>query len=201
MGIGGFLASVRMRDGRDAVLKLSPLGGEQAAINVREEYALRRLDGVGAVRVYNADLSRGALLLELCAPAERVVTQTHEHLRRSCEPVAACHGDLNPGNILSSQREPWLAIDPLPVIAPIAYDAASLVWSKRSWLFKQQDPEQTLVDRIRTSSRVLETSEWEIWAWTLVRALGLLINRFSWGGYNEEPFVAVVELLCSHRPA
>jgi streptomycin 6-kinase len=37
------------------------------------------------------------------------------------------HGDLNPTNVLSAQREPWLAIDPKPMIGDPARDGARLV--------------------------------------------------------------------------
>jgi streptomycin 6-kinase len=32
------------------------------------------------------------------------------------------HGDFHHANILSAEREPWLAIDPLPMIGDPAYD-------------------------------------------------------------------------------
>jgi streptomycin 6-kinase len=32
------------------------------------------------------------------------------------------HGDFNPGNVLSSQRAPWLAIDPKPMVGDAAFD-------------------------------------------------------------------------------
>jgi streptomycin 6-kinase len=32
------------------------------------------------------------------------------------------HGDFNPGNVLSAQRRPWLAVDPKPMLGDPAYD-------------------------------------------------------------------------------
>ncbi|MEN3273000.1 MAG: streptomycin 6-kinase [Actinomycetota bacterium] len=37
------------------------------------------------------------------------------------------HTDLHPGNVLRSQREKWLAIDPKPVIGDPGYDAYQLI--------------------------------------------------------------------------
>ena len=37
------------------------------------------------------------------------------------------HGDFNPGNILSSHREPWLTIDVKPMIGDPNYDPWPLV--------------------------------------------------------------------------
>lgn len=36
------------------------------------------------------------------------------------------HGDFNPGNILRAEREPWLAIDPKPMIGDPGYDVSPL---------------------------------------------------------------------------
>jgi streptomycin 6-kinase len=33
------------------------------------------------------------------------------------------HGDFYPSNILSAEREPWLAVDPMPMLGNAAYDA------------------------------------------------------------------------------
>ena len=37
------------------------------------------------------------------------------------------HGDLNPTNVLAAEREPWLAIDPKPMVGDAAYDGSRLV--------------------------------------------------------------------------
>ena len=37
------------------------------------------------------------------------------------------HGDLNPTNVLAAEREPWLAIDPKPMVGDPAYDGPRLV--------------------------------------------------------------------------
>ena len=41
--------------------------------------------------------------------------------------VVLCHQDLHGGNILSAEREPWLAIDSKPIVAEPAYDAVPAV--------------------------------------------------------------------------
>lgn len=37
------------------------------------------------------------------------------------------HGDLHPGNIISAEREPWLAIDPKPLRGDLAYEPIPLI--------------------------------------------------------------------------
>jgi streptomycin 6-kinase len=50
--------------------------------------------------------------------------------------VVLCHQDFQGSNILRAQREPWLAIDPKPIVGEPAFDVASLLrdrrWSIRS---------------------------------------------------------------------
>jgi streptomycin 6-kinase len=46
-------------------------------------------------------------------------------------PPVLLHQDLHGGNILRALREPWLAIDPKPLVGERAFDAASLLRDRR----------------------------------------------------------------------
>ena len=48
-------------------------------------------------------------------------------MRSSSPRHVLLHGDLNPTNVLSAEREPWLAIDPKPMVGDPARDGARLV--------------------------------------------------------------------------
>ncbi|MDA0180121.1 aminoglycoside phosphotransferase family protein [Solirubrobacter phytolaccae] len=215
MGIGGYLVGVRTKDGRDAVLKLSPTAPPQARANRLEVYALRRWAGAGAVNLLAHDADAGALLLERCTPGVTIDSLPDEEmivagcaLARRLQRVAdakdrttlpgtgdvVCHGDLNPGNLLS-HRDGWVAIDPLPVLAEPAYDAVSLVWSKRDWLLSQPDPRRVLDRRLQLAAAALAVDADRIRLQTLRRIEALLTERASWGGYDEAPFVALAALL------
>jgi streptomycin 6-kinase len=41
--------------------------------------------------------------------------------------LVVCHQDLHRGNVLQAQREPWLAIEPKPVVAEREFDTATLI--------------------------------------------------------------------------
>lgn len=158
----------------------------------------RMLPDVAAIVAERADRFRDAMERigdPLSPRAERIITRLHYEATENAA-VVVCHGDTNPGNLLAAQRMPWLAVDPLPVLAPAACDAASLVWSKRSWLLEQPDPAAALEHRIALAAAALDEEPREIRAWTLIRLIGLLIDRHTWGGYDEAPFVTVAELLC-----
>ena len=43
------------------------------------------------------------------------------------EDAVLCHQDLHGGNILRAGREPWLAIDPKPIVAERVYDTVAIV--------------------------------------------------------------------------
>ena len=145
IGIGGYLVGARTMDGREAVLKLTPADVEL------EAYALRRWAGEGAAALLAVDTELGALLLERCVPGATIDSlDDAQMLRAGCAlarrlhrvpdaedrstlpraedahgALVVCHGDMNPGNLLSHNRG-WVAVDPLPLLAEPAYDAVSL---------------------------------------------------------------------------
>jgi streptomycin 6-kinase len=41
--------------------------------------------------------------------------------------LVVCHQDFHRGNVLAAEREPWLAIDPKPVVAEREFDTAALI--------------------------------------------------------------------------
>jgi streptomycin 6-kinase len=64
-----------------------------------------------------------------------------EELPRSGARSVVVHGDFNPGNVLAAQREPWLAIDPKPMVGDPAYDP----WP----MLMQLDPAPATVGALR----------------------------------------------------
>lgn len=154
---------------------------------------------VSAAVARPADIAAWAADIAL-APDAAAIEDAHRTVAQDATPTVICHGDLNPGNILASDvRGPWLAIDPLPVSAPPAYDAVSLIWSRRAWLLEQDDAAAVLADRVAIVSKTLCIPAAALRAWTVVRATALLIERRTWGGYDAESFVAVIGLLAGSR--
>ena len=54
------------------------------------------------------------------------------------EPVVL-HGDLHLGNVLAAQRQPWLAIDPKPLIGEREFDVTALIRDKQEELVADSD--------------------------------------------------------------
>ena len=75
---------------------------------------------------------------------ERAEWAWPELLSTSPEPLLL-HGDLHHENILSAEREPWLAIDPHGVIGDPGFEVGSLL---RNHLLELPDPQAALADRL-----------------------------------------------------
>jgi streptomycin 6-kinase len=72
--------------------------------------------------------------------------------------------DLHAGNVLQSEREPWLAIDPKPFLGDPAYDATQHLFNCSTRL--RQDPGGT----IRRFADLLEVDGQRVQLWTFARA-------------------------------
>lgn len=57
-------------------------------------------------------------------------------LVRDQDEVVVLHQDLHGGNVLRAEREPWLVVDPKPLVGEWAFDVASLVRDRRHDLMK-----------------------------------------------------------------
>jgi streptomycin 6-kinase len=76
------------------------------------------------------------------------------------------HGDLNPTNVLAAEREPWLAIDPKPMVGDPAYDGPRLVTQPDPCL--TADPAATLAERLAIVVDVMGVDRDALLEWCLV---------------------------------
>jgi streptomycin 6-kinase len=87
------------------------------------------------------------------------------------EPVV-CHQDLHRGNVLAAEREPWLAIDPKPVLAERAFNAVALV----------RDGPGDLAWRLDYLAAELGLDRERLRRWTIAHTV-------AWGFAEHEPHV------------
>ena len=70
-----------------------------------------------------------------------------ELVASSDDPVLL-HGDLHHGNIISAEREPWLAIDPKGVIGEPCYEVGAFLRNPMPGLLKKEKPRDLLTRRV-----------------------------------------------------
>jgi streptomycin 6-kinase len=91
------------------------------------------------------------------------------------------HQDFHGGNVLQAQREPWLAIDPKPLVGEREFDAASLLRDRR-WLLGRPGEEARIRRRLDQLSAELGLDRERMRRWGIAHAL-------AWGvsGQKFEP--------------
>jgi len=82
------------------------------------------------------------------------------------EPVLL-HGDLHHYNILSSQREPWLAIDPKGVIGEREYEIGALMRNPIS----KKLTKKTLVNRLDKITELTGFDKQRLLHWSIVQTV------------------------------
>jgi streptomycin 6-kinase len=136
-------------------------------------------------------------------PAHPVLAQRALETMRT-RPIATAdsvllHGDLNPTNVLAAEREPWLAIDPKPMVGDAAYDGPRLVTQPDPLVMA--DPRRALAERVATVSEVMGVDRSALLEWCLVGAVEVGASAW-WRGERTagERCDAHVELLAPMLP-
>jgi streptomycin 6-kinase len=108
------------------------------------------------------------------------------------EDLVLLHQDFHGGNVLRAEREPWLAIDPKPLVGERAFDAASLLRDRRDELTSDPRPRRRLRRRLDQLAADLGLDRERMRGWGIVHAL-------AWGvsgdGKVEEDMVACARWL------
>jgi streptomycin 6-kinase len=89
------------------------------------------------------------------------------------------HGDLNPTNVLAAEREPWLAIDPKPMVGDPAYDGPRLITQPDPCL--TEDPAATVAERVAIVVDVMGVDRGALLEWCLVGAVEMAASARSHG--------------------
>lgn len=73
--------------------------------------------------------------------------------------------------MLAAQREPWLAVDPKPLVGERAFDVASLLRDRRAELVRDPQPVRSITRRLDLLSEALELDRERMRGWGIVHAL------------------------------
>ena len=81
------------------------------------------------------------------------------------------HGDLHYGNILSSDREGWLAIDPKGVVGEPCYEVGDMFRNRVDELYDKPDPVRAMRHRIETVATLTAFDPERVRLWALAQAV------------------------------
>ncbi len=110
------------------------------------------------------------------------------------EPVLL-HGDLHQDNILSAEREPWLAVDPKGVIGEPVFETGALLRNFWPDILSLPDPKYLMARRIDQLSAALGFDRERIYDWGFSQAVLSVLWSVEDTGKLEHEGLYFVELL------
>lgn len=117
-----------------------------------------------------------------------------EFIGAMAEPVLL-HGDLHHENILSAERQPWLALDPKGVVGEPAYEVGALLRNPLSQLLAAPEPGRVLARRVEQLADELGFDRARIIGWGMAQAVLSAWWSFEDHGHGWEPAIRCAELL------
>ncbi len=123
----------------------------------------------------------------------------HNELAASSEGDFVLHGDLHHANVLSSERDSWLAIDPRGLIGEPAAETTPLLFN----VLPTKDPARTrqvLTRRVDQLGEELGVARERIRAWGIVRAVLSAFRALEERGSGWEWGISLAEALLADEP-
>jgi streptomycin 6-kinase len=81
------------------------------------------------------------------------------------------HGDLHHYNILSAERQPWLAIDPKGIVGEPAYETGALIRNPVPQILSAPNLDRILARRIHQLSDELGYDRQRVYGWAVAQAV------------------------------
>jgi streptomycin 6-kinase len=110
---------------------------------------------------------------------EQAETLFSELIASSQEPVLL-HGDLHHGNILSAERQPWLALDPKGVVGEMEYEVGALLRNPMPQLQNEPHPRRILARRVDQLAEELGFDRERLLSWGIAQAV-----LSAWWSYED----------------
>jgi len=104
------------------------------------------------------------------------------------------HGDLHHENILSAQREPFLAIDPKGVIGDIGYEIAVFLNNHLVWLSAEENLHEKLNDAVQRFSESFEITPRDLKNWAFAQMVLSAWWTFDENGENWQNDLTLAEI-------
>ena len=122
-------------------------------------------------------------------------------LSNSMDPPVLLHGDLHHENILSGERQRWLAIDPQGVIGEPAYEVGAFLRNPMPDLLNWPDLDSLMANRIDTFSDILGFDTRRIAGWGFAQAVLSAVWSLEDHGSGWESALAVARVFRKFRSA
>lgn len=104
------------------------------------------------------------------------------------------HGDLHHGNILSAQRESYLAIDPKGIVGDIGFEISVFLNNPRSWVLNHPRREKILKTRLEMFSQSFEIEPQNLRKWAYAEAVLSAWWTFEDNGKDYEKWLASAQM-------
>ncbi len=104
------------------------------------------------------------------------------------------HGDLHHENILSAEREPFLAIDPKGIIGDIGYEISVFLNNHLWWLASDANLKEKLNDAVQLFSEAFEIEPRDLRKWAFAQIVLSAWWTFEENGENWENELAFAEI-------
>ncbi|HWG25034.1 aminoglycoside phosphotransferase family protein [Actinospica sp.] len=89
----------------------------------------------------------------------------------SDQPDLVIHGDLHARNILNSEREPWLAVDPKGLVGDPAYDGGTFLKTHAFALLQEDEPDRAVVRCLQMFADAAELDAEHVRRWAQFHAV------------------------------
>jgi streptomycin 6-kinase len=133
----------------------------------------------------------GPLPVRLVETAESLFAE----LLASMDTPVLLHGDLHHWNILSAEREPWLALDPKGVVGEPAYEVGALLRNPLPQLLNWPQPGRILARRVDQLSEELGIDRQRLIGWGVAQAVLSAWWSIEDHGHGWEEAMTCAELL------
>lgn len=136
-------------------------------------------------------------------PIPRPLVETAEtlfaELLSSMAAPVLLHADLHHWNIVTAERQPWLALDPKGVVGEPAYEVGALLRNPIPYFLAKPNPGRLLARRIDLLSELLSFDRERVVAWALAQAVLAAWWSMDENGQGGDAFIACAELFAAFR--
>ena len=134
-----------------------------------------------------------------CGPFPAALVKRAEslfaELLNSMAELVLLHGDLHHDNILSAERQPWLALDPKGLIGEPAYEVGALLRNQLPESLTESEAKRLLARRLDQLAEALGFDRERLRAWGYAQAVLSAWWSLEDHGYGWEGALACAELL------